>query len=155
MMYKKRTFLTLFTLLFLSLTINSQERTSRKKIKVLKVAFITEKLDLSEKEAVKFWPIYNKFEKIRSRLYYTEKFKLKKQVDKLGGIDNMQESDAKLIANKMLTIEKSIYQSHLDFQKEMSSIISYKKMVKLQIIEREFNRKLFNRYKKKRKKGTK
>ncbi len=32
------------------------------KIQALKIAFITQKLDLSTDEAQKFWPVYNKYE---------------------------------------------------------------------------------------------
>ncbi len=38
------------------------------KIKALKIAFITEKLNLSEKEAQQFWPIYNSYHEDMSNL---------------------------------------------------------------------------------------
>lgn len=157
MMHKKIVILTTVFLLFLSSNLFSQERKEgRKKIKALKISFITEKLDLTEKEAVKFWPIYNKFEKKRMHLYHSERYKLKKKIEKRGGIDHLKETEAKTITEEMLAIEKSTYQLHVDFHKEMSAIISYKKIIKLQMIEREFNKKLFSRYKKQRrmKKGN-
>ena len=40
----------------------------RDKIKALKVADITDKLNLSASEAEKFWPIYNAFENDQERL---------------------------------------------------------------------------------------
>lgn len=36
---------------------------SRQRIKALKIAFITEKLDLEPKQAERFWPVYNNYEK--------------------------------------------------------------------------------------------
>ncbi len=39
-----------------------QNRPDKDKIKSLKIAFITERLDLSTKEAQTFWPIYNEYE---------------------------------------------------------------------------------------------
>ncbi len=50
---------TLGLLLFLTVASFAQDRPDREKIKALKVAFITERLDLSSKEAQLFWPIYN------------------------------------------------------------------------------------------------
>ena len=47
----------------ISFSILSFSQGNRDKIKTLKIAFITEKLDLSEQEAQKFWPIYNKYDK--------------------------------------------------------------------------------------------
>ena len=148
-MHKKIVILATVTLLFLSMSLFSQERRDgRKKIKALKVSFLTEKLDLTEKEAVKFWPVYNKFEKIRIQLHYAERRKLKTQIDNLGGIESISEKEAESISKKMLGIERTAFQSLVDFHAKMSTIISYKKIVKLGMLEREFNRKLFTRYKK-------
>jgi len=157
MIHKKIAILTTLFLLFLSSNLFSQERKEgRKKIRTFKISFITEKLDLTEKEAVKFWPIYNKFEKKRMQLHLSERYKLKNQIEKLGGIDHLKEVQAKSITVEMLAIEKSMYQIHIDFHKEISAVISYKKILKLQIVELEFNKRLFSRYKKQRriKKGN-
>lgn len=52
-----------FTLLFVFgyLTMMAQANDRLERIKAFKVAFITEKLDLTPKEAQGFWPIYNKY----------------------------------------------------------------------------------------------
>ena len=42
-------------------------------IKALKVAHITEKLDLTEKEAQQFWPIYNAYDEKMGTLKQTQK----------------------------------------------------------------------------------
>ena len=50
--------------LFCSLSIFAQKkRESREKIRTLKIAYVTEKLNLTENEAQKFWPIYNTYNK--------------------------------------------------------------------------------------------
>ena len=41
---------------------NKEKDKLKERIKAQKVAFITERLDLSSKEAQQFWPIYNAFE---------------------------------------------------------------------------------------------
>ncbi|MEB8347550.1 hypothetical protein OO010_15985, partial [Flavobacteriaceae bacterium KMM 6898] len=53
---------TLVLLLLITVVSFAQDRPDREKIKALKVAFITERLDLSSKEAQLFWPIYNEHE---------------------------------------------------------------------------------------------
>ncbi len=45
-----------------------QQKPDWEKIKSLKVAFITEKLSLTSKEAQSFWPVYNEFEEKRDAL---------------------------------------------------------------------------------------
>ena len=53
----------IFTILFVVGCLNAaaQPNVRLERFKALKVAFITEKLDLSPKEAQGFWPIYNKY----------------------------------------------------------------------------------------------
>ena len=147
-MKNKTPIITILLTLFLSINLFSQHKDSRKKIKVLKVSFITEKLNLSEQEAAKFWPIYNRFEKKRYELYHVRRTSLKKKIETLGGIDKLSEKEAKNFANDMLKLEKSKYETDINYQKELSKIISYKKIIKLHLLERDFNRRLFRRYKK-------
>ena len=54
----------LLLILILTLSFNSfaQEKDRHERIKALKIAFITERLQFTEIEAQKFWPIYNAFE---------------------------------------------------------------------------------------------
>ena len=53
--------ITLIITLLLTMNVVAQSPEKRERIKALKVAFITEKLELTESEAQKFWPIYNTF----------------------------------------------------------------------------------------------
>jgi hypothetical protein len=131
--------------LFISFSLFSQH--GRKKIKVLKVSYITEELNLSEQEAESFWPIYNKFEKRKHTLCHGKRISLKEKIEELGGVDNLTEKEAKFFANNMLDLEKERYNIDAACQKELSNVISYKKIVKLQMVERDFNRRLFRRYK--------
>ena len=148
-MRTKHTLLVLFTLAF-SWNSFSQTDASRDKIKALKVAFITEQLNLSEQEAVKFWPVYNKFEKKRHDLYYIQRRNLKKDIDQLGGIDKVDEKEAKTITDKMLALDKAEYDTQTNYFKEMRMVISNIKIIKLQNAERDFNRKLLTRFKRQR-----
>ena len=59
-------------LLLVSLNITAQHK-HKERIKALKVSFITEKLDLSAKEAQAFWPVYNEYSKAKVNL--RDKFK--------------------------------------------------------------------------------
>jgi|UniRef100_UPI00404846F1 hypothetical protein len=148
-MRTKHTLLVLFTLAC-SWNSFSQTDASREKIKALKVAFITEQLNLSEQEAVKFWPVYNKFEKKRHDLYYIQRRNLKKDIDQLGGIDKVDEKEAKTITDKMLALDKAEYDTQTNYFKEMRMVISNIKIIKLQNAERDFNRKLLTRFKRQR-----
>ena len=138
--------------LFISLSIFSQH--GRKKIKALKISYITEKLDLSEKEAAKFWPIYNKFEKKEYELYHIKRNEIRKEIEKLGGVKKLTEKQSKSISKKMLAMKKSMLDEHVKFQNDLSKIISYKKIVMLEVGERDFNRLLMKKFRSQKGKKT-
>jgi len=132
----------------MSFNLFSQHRDSRKKVKVLKVSYITEKLNLSKQEAEKFWPIYNKFDKERYNLYHGKRSTIKKEISEKGGIDKLSEKEAKVFAKKMLALGKTYYDANVKYQAELSKVISYKKILKLHIVERDFTNQMFKRFRK-------
>lgn len=150
-MHKQKHLFTFVLTLLISFNSFSQRKESRKKVKVLKVSYITEKLNLTAQEAEKFWPIYNKFDKERHALYHGKRNALKEEISKNGGIDNLSEKEAKTFAKKMLAAEKSYFQANEKYQTELSKVISYKKILKLHIVERDFTRSMFKRLRKVRK----
>jgi hypothetical protein len=154
-MNKKKYIFTLIFALLISTQLFSQERGSSQKIKALKVSYITEKLALTPNEAAKFWPVYNKFEKERYQLYHVERAKMKKKIEVLGGVDKLTEKQAEAFTKDMLAIEKLDYDTNVRYQNALKKVISYKKMIKLQIAERDFNRQLFRRLKNRKSKDKK
>lgn len=142
--------LILFTCLLITSLAVAQDRMDRnEKIKTLKTAYITEKLDLTKAEAEKFWPIYNAFEKRMHELresYYKER----KTVD----IDNITEAQANSLLQKFKAsnIERNnLYNNYIT---DLQSVISSKKIILLKKAEDDFKRKMFEEYKKRRhKKG--
>ena len=154
-MNKKTFLLTLYFALFICFQLFSHEKGSSQKIKALKVSFITEKLALTSQEASKFWPVYNKFEKERYQLYHVERAEMKKKIDDLGGIDKLTEDQAESFSKHMLSLEKLNFETNVRYQNALKKVISYKKIVKLQMVERDFNRQLFRRYKNRKAKDRK
>ncbi|MCB9045566.1 MAG: hypothetical protein H6550_05450 [Chitinophagales bacterium] len=61
----RKTGLFLLTMLLAVTTVIAQPDRDHKhdRIKALKIAYITEKLDLTSEQAQKFWPVYNRYEK--------------------------------------------------------------------------------------------
>lgn len=55
-------YLLLILVLFGSLSFAVAQNARSEKIQALKVAFITQKLNLTSAEAEKFWPVYNQYE---------------------------------------------------------------------------------------------
>ncbi|MCI2227860.1 hypothetical protein MC378_01690 [Polaribacter sp. MSW13] len=146
----KKTALLLTVLLFASFFTNAQKKESKgANIKTLKIAFITEQLNLTSKEAQKFWPIYNKFDEKLHQLERVEKYKLITQIKDAGGTDNISENDAKTIMKKIADLDKKIYTTKVDQDIELTKVLSYRKILKLKSTERDFIRNLMKKYRRK------
>jgi len=135
--------------LFCTLSLSAQgEKGSREKIKALKVSYLTEQLNLTPSEAEKFWPIYNGYNKEQYSLRNILRSEIKKAIEKEEqGVSTISEIEAEEIILLKLSTDKKIYESQKDFINKVKNVISYKKIVKLQLAEMEFGRKLMSKYK--------
>lgn len=119
------------------------------RIKAQKIAFITEKLDLTSNEAVKFWPIYNayetKHEKIKSEDLRAIKVKMRNNPD-------MSDSEADALLKKLVRAENELHDAKLTLVQELKTAIPSKKIILLRAAEDEFNRALLRRLKEMREK---
>lgn len=141
----------LLLLLFLAQSfIAKAQNTENESIRALKVVFITEQLDLSPKEAEKFWPLYNMYTAKEYNLKFHETRKLRNQILSSGGVDAISDNEADLVLKKLIDIENEIAAVRNEMYVKLKSIISSKKLIKLQIAEVEFNKKVLEELRKKR-----
>ncbi|MCG1036316.1 sensor of ECF-type sigma factor [Polaribacter sargassicola] len=134
-----------FILFLCSFSINAQSKDGREKIKALKIAYLTEQLNLTSSEAQKFWPIYNSNDEKQHSLRSKIRTEMRKAFKEKTSIS---ESEAEKIIKIKLDTDKEIYECQSKFISDIKEIISYKKIIQLQIAEMEFGRKLMNKYKK-------
>ena len=128
---------------------NAQDRDSqRERIKALKTAYITEGLDLTSEEAEKFWPVYNKFDQARRELHRRENA----DIDK---IECISEEQASNMVQEYVQIEREDYLLKKKFFKELQGILSAKRIIQLQEVEEDFNRKLLREYRERRRENKK
>lgn len=144
----KKTLITFTLLLFAFAYANAQRKGGKQKIKAFKIAFITEKLDLSETEATKFWPLYNDFEKSKRALFKKEREGIRMKIKAAGGIENITEEEAKKYLSSMHEIKTKKHNLKSKFHEDIATILPYKKILQLEIAEHEFNRKLMKRLRK-------
>lgn len=121
----------------------------RDKIKALKIAYLSEQMDLSTTEAEKFWPIYNAHNRKQSKIRSNYKTKLKENIKNKGDINNLNEDEAKNLISLKLLSDKKLYESQKSFIEKIKLILPNKKIIKLQIAEMEFGRKLMRKYRRK------
>ena len=121
----------------------------RERIKAQKVAFITEKLNLTTKESQDFWPIYNRFEatndKIRSEDLREVKMKMRNNPE-------MSDAEADKLLEQLINAEDKMYKAKIKLLTDLQGVISSKKIIRLKRAEDEFNRKLLERLKEMRQK---
>ncbi|CAM1347305.1 sensor of ECF-type sigma factor [Tenacibaculum insulae] len=140
--------LCLFITFLSCFTLKAQaKKESHEKIRTYKIAYLTEKLNLTENEAQKFWPIYNKFDKKRRELYREERFEIRKKIKDQGGLENLSEKDSEVILTQIQLISQQKYEVKKAFHHKVSKILSFKKILLLQMSEHEFNRKLIKKLK--------
>ena len=138
----KRIVLNIIILLFTTFTVVAQGINRDSKIKALKTAHITNVLNLTSSEAEKFWPIYNNYSQKIYQLKIVKKQQLNRKLRLAGGIDNISEAEADLILQEFIDIEFNIANENKKLHKNLTGIISSKKMIKLKRAEQSFNKEL-------------
>jgi hypothetical protein len=138
----KTKFLLSLLLLFVSTVSFSQGfREKKEKVKALKVAFITDELNLTTDEAQRFWPIYNAFDDKQAELRHE---KMKAILDRFepGNVEKLSEKDASSLLIQMEIIEENLFTLRKKFIRDLQGVLPAKKIIRLKKAEDEFNRKL-------------
>jgi hypothetical protein len=114
-------------------------------IEAQKVAYFTQTLDLTVDESQSFWPIYNKYEDDQKALrqQYSPAFKNK---------DMNDEEAAKAIVG-YLEMEENMLLLKRQLYRDLSGVLPPRKIVKLQLAEKQFKQKLLERIKNRRASG--
>lgn len=136
---KKIILLTVF--IFLSITSFAQDKHER--IKALKTAYITEQLDLTKAEAEKFWPIYNTFEEDKEALK-KDAHKDRSDID----YNSLTEAEANAMLIEMKTLNNQRNEVYNNLINDLQKVISAKKIILLKKAEDDFNKKMFEEYRK-------
>ncbi len=133
---------------FISLTLMAQKG-KRERIRALKVAFITEHLDLTEKEAQEFWPVYNAFEQESNKIKFREMRTIRKEIRE--NFDSMSDAQATALVERFGEAENRLHNLRMAFSKKLLNIIPAKKIIKLKIAEEDFKKKMLEELKKRKK----
>tara|TARA_R110002050_G_scaffold300364_1_gene469403 strand:- start:11767 stop:12213 length:447 start_codon:yes stop_codon:yes gene_type:complete len=138
----KKIILPLFVLL---LSVSTFAQKGREKIKALKVSFITERLELTEQEAQKFWPIYNAYDDVTTKIKYSDIRHIRHEIKQ--NIDTISDERANELLNQLSNLEKKLYEEDIKLVSKLKKVISPKKIMLLKISEEDFKRKLFDKFK--------
>lgn len=122
----------------------------QEKIKALKVAYITEQLELTADEAQKFWPIYNDYQEKQFDLRHEKMRSILNKLE-IGTIEKLSEKEASSLLDQMENIEENLFLLQKKFTKDLQGIVSDKKIMKLKKAEGDFNRHLLKQMREKHK----
>ncbi|MEH3112760.1 hypothetical protein [Pedobacter terrae] len=133
------------TLMFLLPTTLLAQRPRGEEIESLKIAFFTQKLDLSPEEAKIFWPIYND---MQAELNSLHKERMQKMISfrKVDEIDNLTDAQVQ----NLITSEFDFKQRELNLNKKyytkLKSSLPIKVVGKFYRAQEGFKRELLNRF---------
>ncbi|QED37260.1 hypothetical protein FK178_05830 [Antarcticibacterium arcticum] len=137
-MKNKITFLILAFFAFSSLQAQDKEA-HREKIKALKVAYITQELNMNSEVAQKFWPVYNQYEINKRELHKRE------NID-WATIGSINEARAEEMLKEYLIIEKEEYTIKKQLFTDLKKFLTAREIIKLHELEASFHQKLIREY---------
>ena len=137
-----RKILLILALIGLSAKIFAQEDKERnEKIELMKIGFITQKLNLTSDEAKLFWPVYNELRAEQKKLHEKKKVNITTYKSKV--------APTSIDANKFISDQFSFKQSGLDLKKkyitEFKKVLPESKVAILFILEDEFKQLLLQK----------
>lgn len=139
-------------LIFSTLGLNAQTRSDREEhreqIKALKIAYITQEMNMDPVLAQKFWPIYNNYESKKMDLHIREHVELE-------NTEATSEANANEMLNEYLDIEKEEYLLKKQLFSDLKKILSAQDIIKLYKVESDFNKKLLKEYRERKSQGNK
>ena len=137
-MRSKSIFLLTVSLLFLQTAI-AQERRGRpenfEQFQAMKVAFITETLELTSEEAEKFWPVYNEYSEKKQEIRQQQR---KEHHDFMSDAENISEEEALKILDNHLSMRKKDLELDVKYDMKFREVLSAKKVMLLYLSEMQF-----------------
>ncbi|MEP3836045.1 MAG: hypothetical protein ABJM36_00260, partial [Algibacter sp.] len=102
-----------------------------------------------EKEAQQFWPVYNAYEKQHYAIRYIESREIRKEIRE--SLDTLTDKKANELITRLEKAEVDKHNARMEFSKQLTKILSPKKIILLKIAEDDFKQKMLEEYKKRKK----
>ncbi len=116
----------------------------RKKIDAMKVAYLSDQLNLSKVEAEKFWPVYNEFSESTQQM---RRNGMKSIFEPLKDDKELSKAESEELLNQYINDIKAMQTAELKLINDLRSILPATKIMKLRIAEEGFKRRMLDRLK--------
>ena len=117
------------------------KRPSKEKVQAMKIAYITDKLDLTSEEAQQFWPVYNEYD---AKADITRKA-MRKMHKKDVSIDEMTDDAVEQMINTIDDLRQKDLDIHKEYHAKFKAVLSIKKVAKLYKADQDFKRDLLKK----------
>ncbi|OUJ72853.1 Spy/CpxP family protein refolding chaperone [Hymenobacter crusticola] len=114
-----------------------QERMSR--IENAKIAFLTDKLSLTQEQAQRFWPIYNEFTDKRKDLGQRQR-QLRST-----NVESLNDQQIRDLIKQNLTLRQNEVNLEKEYYDKFQKVLSVRQTGQLLVAEREFTREILQR----------
>ncbi|MDQ3048864.1 MAG: hypothetical protein M3R27_15035, partial [Bacteroidota bacterium] len=122
---------------------NQEQRQEKKEnIEAMKVAFLTNKLDLSPEEAQKFWPVYNQY---TDKMQELRKKRKQEEREMKSGIDELSDKEVEVMVENEMSFREKELTLQKEYHSKFKSVLPIKKVAKLYRAEEQFKRVLLDK----------
>ena len=115
--------------------LSQQGRERQNKIYAAKVAFFTERLQLTPGEAEKFWPVYNDYQNQRDKIIQDRKNTTEYYIK---NANNLSDKEIDQILNDYINYQKKETALLENFNNQLKTILPERKVIKVYITEIQF-----------------
>lgn len=129
--------------LCLNIQAQDEKLERNEKIESYRIAFITEKLNLSPKEATVFWPVYNEF---NQKIQFIRK-KERERVKQYRQLSNASDSESEKFTNDYISFKQQELDLTKQYLVEFKKVLPPAKVAKLVTLEQEFKLELLKKLK--------
>lgn len=132
----------IFLIVFAVSAVHAQQGRRMERVHAIKVAYLTDKLQLTSEQSARFWPVYNRFEEEKMALVRTYR-KDKSPAENTSEDPLRSVEDDIELQQRMLDLRK-------EYKDEFLKVISPQQLATLAEAEREFKRLLLQQIKERR-----
>ena len=120
-----------------SMSAKAQDRNEN--VEAAKIAYLTDKVELTTDQAQKFWPVYNEYETKRRELMRNYRSGYRRN------LDEMSEQEAKARIEEMFETKEKELELEKEYAARYQRIITTKQLIRLYRAEREFTKLLLKK----------
>lgn len=132
----------IFTLaLFIAFAVFSAQA-QNDRVEALRIAYLTETLELTVEESQQFWPLFNEYEAKRKEI--------RRNTDRRKNTEEMTEAEAQQFITDNLDAEQKTLNLKREYFVKFQTVISAKRLARLPRAEKDFKRELLKRMKQRR-----